>query len=99
MQKQKFAFSTDHETISENLGISESRHDEFFEAAKEVSFRAFVSDESITDRSQAIEIFLNQVQPQNEIDFFWSGCVFGDVQNQMEKMCEKMSALLTKAST
>lgn len=98
MQKQKFAFSTDHEKTSENLGVSESRHDEFFKAAKEVSFRAFVSDESITDRAQAIEIFLNQVQPQSQIEFFWSGYVFDNVQNQMERHCKKLSMLIKEYS-
>ena len=94
---KKFAFSADHETISENLGISEERHDLFFEKAKEVSMRAILFDKSIADKSQAIEIFLNEVQPETEIEFFWAGVVFMDTFTQTEKVAKEVGKVLNRS--
>lgn len=85
-----YAFSTDFETTSQNLGISDERHDLFFEKAKEVSCRAVMFDNTITERPQAMEIYLNEIQPENIAEAFWAGNVFYSVFFQTEKFAEKM---------
>lgn len=90
MKKQKFVFSTDSNLLSENLGISEERHEQFFEAAKRVSFRAVVSDPDLTSKAAAMEIYLNDVNPETMVEAFWAGAIFNDVFSQTEKIAEKI---------
>lgn len=76
--------------VSENIGISTERSDEFFNAAKSVCVAALFTDSEITRTSQAIELFLNKVQPTNLIEAFWAGFVLSEVFSQSEAMAEKM---------
>lgn len=86
---KKFAFSTDHEKISANIGIPDERNEEMINEAREVSIRAIFWDKDISDVSTAIELFLNAIQPKNDIEFFWAGYVFGDIFFADEKNCGK----------
>lgn len=77
--------------MSENLGISEERHEQFFEAAKRVSFRAVITDQDLTSKAAAMEIYLNDVSPENLVEAFWAGTLFNDVFSQTEKIAEKIA--------
>lgn len=91
MKNQKFVFSTDSDLLSENLGITKERHEQFFDAAKRVSFRAVVADPDLTSKSHAMEIYLNNVNPDNLVEAFWAGNIFNDVFSQTEKIAEKIA--------
>lgn len=95
---EKYTFSTDFKTVSENLGIADERQKLFFEIAKEYAMRAFFTDSTMTDKSQAMEMFLNTVQPANKVEAFWAGCVFVDVFSQAEKMAENLAKIMSKVS-
>lgn len=60
--------------------------------AREVSIRAIFWDKDISDISTAMELFLNAIQPKNDIEFFWAGYVFGDIFLQTKKIAEKVAA-------
>ncbi len=94
MAKTKYVFSDDHSKSYENIGISESRHDEMFEIAKSVCMRAMFFDESINTRTRAIELFLNEAQPENLVEAFWFGCVFMDVWTQTENIGKQISKMI-----
>lgn len=91
MKKQKFVFSTDSDSLSENLGISKERHEQFFEAAKLVSFRAVIADQDLTSKAAAMEIYLNDVNPETMVEAFLAGAIFHDVFSQTEKIAEKIA--------
>ena len=92
---KKYTFSTDFDKVCENLGVSNERHDFFFKAAKSISMRAIFFDKEITERSQAMELFLNEVLPDSMVEAFWAGCVFSNVFSQSEKIAERMAKQLT----
>lgn len=94
MEKKKYVFSDDHSKSCENLGISESRHDEMFEIAKDVCMRAMFFDKNINTRTKAIELFLNEAQPESIVEAFWFGCVFMDVWTQTEKIGKRISEMI-----
>lgn len=85
----KYTFSTDFDKTNKNIGVSDERHKQFFEAAKSASISAIFTDKNITDKSQAMEMFLNDVQPENMVEAFWAGVVFDNVFSQAEKIAEK----------
>lgn len=87
---KKFTFSNDHETIIANIGVSDEQHKKTFEAAKEILFRAYISDKEMNDLSAATEAYLNKLQPSNEVEFFWAGFVFSQVKEQFEEIGKKL---------
>ena len=91
MKKTNYVFSYDFPTVCENLGIAESRHDEVFEVAKDVCMRAIFFDKNIDSQAKAMEVFLNEVQPQNIVEGFWFGCVFMDVWMQSVNIGKKIT--------
>lgn len=52
--------------------------------------RAVMFDNSITDRSKAMEIYLNEVQPEGNVESFWAGYVFNDVLSQTENIAKHL---------
>lgn len=92
----KYAFSTYFDRTYKNLGVSNERHMLFFETAKDVSFRAVFTDKEITNKTQAIELYLNEVQPENNIEMFWAGFVFCDVLDQTQKLANKLADASTE---
>jgi hypothetical protein len=91
---KKYAFSTDFDTISENIGIPKERYELLFEKAKEVAYRAIMYDKFITEKSQAMEIYLNEIQPTNEVEAFFAGVIYQDVFSQTEKMAGQLAELM-----
>ena len=91
MKKTNYVFSYDFPTVCENIGIAKSRKDEVFGAAKQVCMRALFFDEEIDSKTKAMEVFLNQVQPQNIVEAFWFGCVFMDVWVQCVNVGKKIT--------
>lgn len=85
-----YSFSTDFDKVNQNIGVSDDRSRLFFEKAKEVCFRAVMFDSSITDKSQAMEIYLNEVQPEGNVESFWAGCIFTDVFSQTENLAKHL---------
>ena len=95
---KKYTFSTDFETISENIGVSTDRYNLFVEKAKEVSMRAIVFDKAITDKSQAMEIYLNEIQPANDVEAFFAGVVYMDIFTQTENVATKLAEIIGQKS-
>lgn len=91
----KYTFSTDFDKVAQNLGISEERHDLFFDEAKNISIRAVMFDKTITQRGQAMEIYLNTIQPENMVEAFWAGNVFNDVFSQAESFSKKLPSMVS----
>lgn len=89
-----YTFSNDFKRTNQNLGISDDRYQLFFDKAKEVSVRAVFSDPSIQTKPQAMEIYLNEVQPQNLVEAFYAGVVYQDVFIQANKIGEKLAEQL-----
>lgn len=92
----KYRFSTDFDTVSQNLGISQDRHELFFKEATSVALEAIFGVNELTERSQIMEMFLNKIQPKNDIEAFWAGYIYFDVFSQAEKIAEKMDRFLSK---
>jgi len=91
---KKYTFSTDFETISENIGVSTDRYTLFVEKAKEVSMRAIMFDKAIAHKSQAMEIYLNEIQPASDVEAFLAGAVYMDIFTQTENVASKTPFLL-----
>jgi len=89
-----YTFSNDFKRTNQNLGISDDRYELFFEKAKEVSVRAVFSDNSIQTKSEAMEIYLNEVQPQNMVEAFYAGAVYQDVFIQTNNMGKRLAEQL-----
>jgi len=95
---KKYTFSTDFETISENIGISTDRYALFVEKAKEVSMRALMFDKSITEQSQVMEIYLNEIQPENDVEAFFSGVIYMDIFTQTQNVVNKFAGMIGQNS-
>jgi len=95
---KKYTFSTDFETVSENIGVSTKRYNLFVEKAKEVSMRAIMFDKSITEKSQAMEIYLNEIQPSNDVEAFFAGVVYMDIFTQTENVATKFAEMINQNS-
>jgi hypothetical protein len=95
---KKYTFTTDFETISENIGVSTDRCTLFVEKAKEVSMRALMFDKSITEQSQVMEIYLNEIQPENDVEAFYSGVIYMDIFTQTQNVANKFAEMIGQNS-
>ena len=89
-----YTFSNDFEQTNQNLGISDDRDQLFFDKAKEVSVRAVFTDHAIQTKTQAIEIYLNEVQPQNMVEAFYAGMVYQNIFIQANNIGKKLEEQL-----
>jgi hypothetical protein len=91
---EKWAFNESENNkgkITDAIGLDEARFDEMQAYAKDVAFRAVMTDKKINTTTKAWEVLLNEAKPKNMIEAFVLGVFYENVEKQVKNIAKKMA--------
>jgi hypothetical protein len=86
----KYAFNHDENSISGVTGISDQRINELAKAAQKTVMAAYFVDDAISDTGRALEMLINEGDPQTVVEALVLGQMFGKAEGKMKEVAKKL---------